>query len=526
MPKKKENLLGKIVQKDYNNELEKVIETKDFDEDVKNLLLSIFYKVEVSYKDYKKVKRNVESQQEYIEKLLKIIQENCNIIKTAKPNTKEAEELGDRTFLVDNENKKIICFPVERKLLYSIAKIEKQNEIIRNNYFLVNQTISNMINIGNNINTVEPLRDFNGWSWMIIKKEIENISYNLIYQNLRILVGEKFLNSWVTNTEYIIDYYEEFQNELAEKFGKELTKDIILALEQLSILLEIEVKPEYQELLNKLLEDNEDKLNEFQNNQEFIEKLTQDKKKINAQVKRIEKILTSKDLLEEEYTRRNEELPFDKKIFSIKILENQMKKEKEDLLQELEEKNDLLNPKKFVEEKSKLEDKQKLLEISNIKDKKKEKNKIIEELQKLFLQCFLVFINTSENKEEIIDLIYIFRYYNLLPFNEKIDICENKSLQGYLQEVKKSLLKKAIDYKIIIAISQDIEENIKLLQHIFDTKIISLEDIHVAIIKEKDKYYIEFSEDNENSYSERIEIENITKEMLNVKLNKKVKVLD
>lgn len=526
MPKKKENLLGKIVQKDYNNELEKVIETKDFDEDVKNLLLSIFYKVEVSYKDYKKVKRNVESQQEYIEKLLKIIQENCNIIKTAKPNTKEAEELGDRTFLVDNENKKIICFPVERKLLYSIAKIEKQNEIIRNNYFLVNQTISNMINIGNNINTVEPLRDFNGWSWMIIKKEIENISYNLIYQNLRILVGEKFLNSWVTNTEYIIDYYEEFQNELAEKFGKELTKDIILALEQLSILLEIEVKPEYQELLNKLLEDNEDKLNEFQNNQEFIEKLTQDKKKINAQVKRIEKILTSKDLLEEEYTRRNEELPFDKKIFSIKILENQMKKEKEDLLQELEEKNDLLNPKKFVEEKSKLEDKQKLLEISNIKDKKKEKNKIIEELQKLFLQCFLVFINTSENKEEIIDLIYIFRYYNLLPFNEKIDICENKSLQGYLQEVKKSLLKKAIDYKITIAISQDIEENIKLLQHIFDTKIISLEDIHVAIIKEKDKYYIEFSEDNENSYSERIEIENITKEMLNVKLNKKVKVLD
>ena len=51
MPKKKENLLGKIVQKDYNNELEKDIETKDFDEVVKNLLLSIFYKVEISYKD-------------------------------------------------------------------------------------------------------------------------------------------------------------------------------------------------------------------------------------------------------------------------------------------------------------------------------------------------------------------------------------------------------------------------------------------------------------------------------------------
>ena len=219
MPKKKENLLGKIVQKDYNNELEKVIETKDFDEDVKNLLLSIFYKVEISYKDYKKVKRNVETQQEYIEKLLRIIQENCESIKTSKPNTKEAEELGDRTFLVEKENKKIICFPVERKLLYSIAKIEKQNQIIRNDYFLVNQTISNMINIGNNINTVEPLRDFNGWSWMIIKKEIENLSYNLIYQNLRILIGENFLNSWINNKDYIIDYYDEFKAELAEKFG-------------------------------------------------------------------------------------------------------------------------------------------------------------------------------------------------------------------------------------------------------------------------------------------------------------------
>lgn len=526
MPKKKENLLEKIVQKDYNNELEKVIETKDFDEDVKNLLLSIFYKVEVSYEDYKKVKRKVESKQEYIEKLLKIIQDDCKEIKTAKPNTKEAEELGDRTFLVDKENKKIICFPVERKLLYSISKIEKQDEIIRNNYFLVNKTISDMINIGNNINTVEPLRDFNGWSWMIIKKEIENISYNLIYQNLRILLGEKFLNSWITNKEYIIDYYNELKNELSERFGKEIEEEIIVTLEKLSILLEMEINPEYTEMLSKLREENEKELEKFQNNQEFIEKLTKDKKQINTQLKKIEKILTSKDLLKKEYTKRNEELSLDKKIFSIKILENQMKKEKAELLQKLEEKNELLNPKKFVEEKTKLEYKQKLLEIVNIKDKRKEKNKILEELQKLFLKCFLVFINNAETKEEIIDLIYILRYYNHLPFNEKIDISANKLIKESLKDIKENLLKKSIDYKIIIAISQDIDENIQLLQHIFNTKIISLEDIHVSIIKEKDKYYIEFSEDSENSYSERIEIENIRKEMLNVKLNKKVKVLD
>ena len=117
MPKKKENILEKIVQKDYNNVLEKVIETKDFDEDVKNLLLSIFYKIDISYKDYKKVKRNVESKQEYAEKIIETIQGKCDTIKIVRPNSEETKELGKKTFLVDSKNKRIICYPVERKLL-------------------------------------------------------------------------------------------------------------------------------------------------------------------------------------------------------------------------------------------------------------------------------------------------------------------------------------------------------------------------------------------------------------------------
>lgn len=523
MPKKKENILGKIVQKDYNNELEKVIETKDFDEDVKNLLLGIFYKIDVSYKDYKQVKRNVEPKQEYTEKLIKIIQNSCETIKVAKPNSKQAEELGDRTFLVDSKNKKIICYPVERKLLYSISKIGKQEKIVKSKYFLLNRTISDVINIGNNINTVEPLRDFNGWSWLIIRKEIENISYNLIYQNLRILVGEQFLNSWISNTEYLIDYYNEFQNELTEKFGNTLKKKIISALERLSIILEIEVKPEYEKLLKEAQKENEEELLKFQNNQEFIEILTEEKKQINKKITKIEKILSSKTSLEKEYTKINK---VEQKIFSIKILEKQMRTEKQDLLEQLEKKNKLLNPKKFIEEKTKLENLQELLQIVEVKDKNKEKNKILEEFQKLFLQCFLVFINTAETKEEIINLIYIFRYYNLLPFDEQIDIYENKALQKKLKEVKEQLLKKAIDYKVMTDISQELEENTNLLQFIFQTKIISIEDIYITVSKEKDKYYVEFSENNENSYEEKFEITTLKKEKLNIKLNKKIKVLN
>lgn len=526
MPKKKQNLLEKIVKKDYNNELEEVLETKDFDEGVKNLLLSIFYKIDVSYKDYKKVKRNVQSKQEYIEALIKIIKNNCDIIKTVKPNSKEAEQLGERTFLVDSKNKKIICYPVERKLLYSISKISKKEKIIKPKYFLNDQTISDMINIGNNINTVEPLRDFNGWSWLIIKKEIENISYNLIYQNLRILVGEEFLNSWITNSEYLIDYYLEFQNELTEKFGEDLEKQIISSLEKLAILLEMEINPEYKKVLRKFKQENNKQLQKFQNNQEFIEKLTEEKKQINKKIKTIEKILSSKESLEKEYTKKNKALPLEEEIFSIKILEKQMKAQKQDLLEQLEENNKLLNPKKFVEEKTRLEKIDELLQLVKLKDETKQKNQILEELQEEFLQCILVFINTAETKEKIIDLIYTLRYYNLLPFNENIDIYENLQLKNTLEEVEEELLKKAIDYKIVMPISQDIEENTKLLKFVFQTKIISLEDIYIAIIKEKDKYYVEFSENNENSYEEKFEIDNIKKEKLNIKFNKKVKILN
>ena len=59
--------------KDYNNELEKILENKLFSFDVKNLLLSMLYKIENAYKDYETVKVEVPSKREYIEDLLRII---------------------------------------------------------------------------------------------------------------------------------------------------------------------------------------------------------------------------------------------------------------------------------------------------------------------------------------------------------------------------------------------------------------------------------------------------------------------
>ena len=55
--------------------MEKILERKAFSEDVKNLLLSMFYKLEISYNDYFLVKRNCKSKQEYLENIKRIEQE-------------------------------------------------------------------------------------------------------------------------------------------------------------------------------------------------------------------------------------------------------------------------------------------------------------------------------------------------------------------------------------------------------------------------------------------------------------------
>ena len=107
MPKKNDKLLDKFVKKNYNNELEKVLEKKYFAENTKSLLLSIMYKIETAYKDYEKVKQTVEPKEIFIQKIIDIIQTQCDDIKVVKLKSKEAEMLGNHTFLVERDKKRI-----------------------------------------------------------------------------------------------------------------------------------------------------------------------------------------------------------------------------------------------------------------------------------------------------------------------------------------------------------------------------------------------------------------------------------
>ena len=517
MLQKKKSLLEKIVKKDYNNELEEVLEKKQFDENVKSTLLGILYKIEASYKDIETVKKDIQTKEEYVANIIEIIKNNCDSIEIIKMSDEQNKIPDKKTYIIDQENKKIIAYPIERKILYAISKIGKKEEIIKDEYFLINETISELINVGNSINMVEPLRDFNGYSWTTIPQEIESIDHNLIYQNLRILVGHEFLNKWIKNNEFIIDYFYLFKEKLENQYGKKNEEKMIELLSKISILLSIKFNKDKYEEISKIKGKVESELEKIQNKEEFIEKTTQKKIDISNQIKLIDETINDKNLLQEEYLKRNEQLPLEKKIFSMRILSKIMEDEKKDKLKELESLNKLLNPQNFVKYKKELEEKDKYLKVLDLEDKDKLINELKIKLQKLFLNMLEINIKKAETKQEIEKIIYDFRYYSLLQYDYERKIKNVKELNTDIDKIAKKIIDKAIENKVIESLSSDNDTNYQILKNIFHVRIIKLEDSYLKITKEKDKYYLQIFD--ENIFEEKIEIQK-PKE-LEIKLNKK-----
>lgn len=524
MQKKSEKIID-IIKKDYNNKLEAVLEKKYFDENVKSILLSILYKIETSYKDYKHVKQGVETKEEFIERIINTIKDECDEIKVVKPFSEESKIIGNRTFLVEKNKKRIICHNIERKLLYCIAKIGKKEKIIPDSYFIINETISNLINTGNNINTVEPLRDFNGYSWTSIPREIESIEHNLIYQNLVLLVGNDFLNKWIHNKEVLKDYWEIFNNTISKLYDEENAEEFIDKLKKISVLLEIKFDNKSNERYKKLKKEIEDNLKEIEDNIKYIEKITKEKRELTKQIRNIDETLNNKELIQQEYLSRNKTLPLEEKIFSIRILKKLMIEEREEKIEKLEKLNELLKPKNFVKYKKQLKEKQEVLRNLEIKEIQKEINKIKLELQKIFLKCFEIKIDNCTNKQELSKIIYEFRYYSMLPYNEKNSINDEKRLKENITYLGTKILQKAHKLKLIQKLSKREDLDYELLKKVFNTRSISLEGIEVKLLKETDGFFVQVFD--ENSLEEKYQItgiENITNKDFELRYNKKVKI--
>ena len=537
MQTKKENLINKIVKKDFNNELESALEQKTFEENAKSSLLSILYKIEVAYKDIQTVKQDIETKEEYIERLISTIYGECSSIKIIRMNTKNSRIPPNGTFYIDKQKNAIECYLIERKILYAIWKIGKKERIINNKYYLIDTALSDLLNVGNTIQKVETLRDFNGYSWTTLSQEIESIEHNLIYQNLRMLLGNQFLENWVYTKESIIDYYEEFTENLENKYGKENAKRIIDILIKISILLEMKFEPKNLEGYKKDKQLIDKELENMANKPQYIELKTKQKLELLENIRQIDRILSNKDLLQKEYIKRNEKLPLNKKIFSMRILSNIMEKEREEAYEKIEELNTVLNPKNFVEYKKELEHKHKYLQVLEVEDVKQELSKYILEFQKVFLKCFEIQIEKLETKQQAISLIYQYRYYLLLPIDYENNVLEKATqIQKETKEkfnendIKKFMLKlinKAILLKAVPEFSGNEDYQYEIWKNIFQVRVIKIEDLSLKLVKEKNRYYMQLFD--EKVFEEKTEIfvgQEVNEKELNIKLNKRIKIFE
>ena len=75
---------------------------------------------------------------------------------------------------------------------------------------------------------------------------------------------------------------------------------------------------------------------------------------------------------------------------------------------------------------------------------------------------------------------------------------------------------------IITKIVKDKEKNYDILENLFLSKIIELENINLKLTKDEEKFYITiYDEEIEDS---KIELKNIVKQDIKIKLNKKTKL--
>ena len=501
-----------LIKRDENEKLEKILEQKEVNEQAKNLLQGILYKIEVSYKDYKIVKGKKQTEEKYVKETLENIRKKCDKITVVSLKTKIQDEeiqkaLDEKKFFVGEE---IVSYPIEEKILYAIEQKSRYPKILNNKYEENTIAISEFINTGKILDRVEILRDFNGWSWTTVKKEIPNIEANLIYQLLQIILGEEFLNNWCEDKDGIVDYLENFHEEITLKYGQDIADKLKELLIEIACANTIKHNKKFEQDLSEKLKTINEEIEKFENTEKKIKEITENKKLLLKQLNEVEQILGQKVKLKNQYEKINEEASVEQKIFNINVLKRQLNSQKQDLLEKLGNANYLLNPSNYIQEKNKLIDKKE--ELQSAQKTPKQVEKLLIEFIENFLKCFEKLVETTKDEEEIVRLIYQFRYFMLLPFDLEKSVKDVEKLEKKLIGVQKKLVQKAIQKKVIVNVPFEV------MKHVFETKIIILEDLYYKITQKEEKQYVQIFD--ENISEEKFEITPIE----NAKKNKKIKI--
>lgn len=459
--------------KDYNTILEEILETKYFSTMTKNTLLSMIYKIEVSYKDYKTVKRKVREKEEFLEEILNVIKVYCDNIQIAEPDSNQAKMLikNNVLALTNERERSVLTYPTEVALLYAISDIAPKYFYMPND-FLFKKSFQNLLVEGYNFNNIEILNNFNGWSWDIKQKKEVDILSNLVYQNILMIKGENFLSEWRNYASNKRNFLYELKDTLKTITGN---NDYFLVL---STILYRNSKD--KEKINVILKEKYKELKKMQDKEKFFNELNIKKTKYENSIKKIDKILENPNLMIKEFARRNSGIEDDKKIVNVKNLKYLLIKERDSFEKGIDEIIYLEKNTNFIKRKNEL------AEFVSIASNKDDIEKITIELQKQFLNYMDKKIAKLTDRNEFLDVLYELRYYRNLLISENTYIKDCEEIEKIINKILKKLITKCCKIGYIKIFSMDIALNYEIISYAIDTKIIDLEEIKLYFEFEKE----------------------------------------
>ena len=249
---------------------------------------------------------------------------NCIVIKTVEPDSDQAKVLIRHKLkaLTNERERSILTYPTEIALLYAISDISPKYFYIDSKN-IYRELIQNSLVNGYNMNNIEILKDFNGWSWDISEVEQDNYIDNLIYQNLLVMLGERFLYEWRTYNSTDKNFVED-----AQKFIKIFTSNDKF-LKCLYKVLYLNSSGKEKENIDKNLKLRKQKLKKMENKVKFLEDCKTRKINLTKKIDKIDLLLNDKELLAKRFVKVNLKLEADKKIETLRKYKNLLIKEKE-----------------------------------------------------------------------------------------------------------------------------------------------------------------------------------------------------
>ncbi|MBR3325407.1 MAG: hypothetical protein IKG14_05125 [Clostridia bacterium] len=448
---------NRFLSRDYKEELANIAETKGFSNNAENLLLSMAYKLEDGYDNYQIVKREVPNKYDFIDRIVKIVREDCDYIEIAEPNSELEKELKKNKCRVMTEKdtrskqRNVITYPNEKTLLYGLTKVSLPP--MRDNLSIEEQAIFTAVNIGRCISTSEAIRDFSGWTWSILESEIESTECNIIYIFLSLLLGHEFL-----------------ENCDVKKIEKNLPTQLFYEIKKVATQFYMSYDQKQNEQLLKTLYKDKKTLEKMKKQSEYIIEIAEKKKRKLLEIKQLDEILSNPRYMKQEYIEYNSKMPNEKKVFSVSHYEEMLQKRRIKMLNQIEKYNKMQNPVEYVREKERLEYKIKFYE---------EKTDITK-LQKEFLKCFEQRINATNDRRGILDIIYEIRYLHFIPN------CKMK-----LTHLEQLILPKAIQTNVIAPISNNNTIDYRILKGIFKSQVMSLENLTIRLSSVNSKIHVE-----------------------------------